>query len=356
MICVALLHLGGYSLPAILDFLLTDDALKSDKELKEVLQGFRELRDLYLETIIEMDEIHKKHTEGDTVDDKKDIGDSAGETNERDASKMTIAEYNVVTEAFVQDKVKDECCSGNTGVLENISNERETVCKAETDLTKKTCNEVHHIECITNNTVDLIPNTNNEETIEAGGDNLVEMFDKTVTVEDSACGGEVCEGLDINKENETKDRDSKGNENIELPVRTEKYFKGNVEVSKEVYYWNYRFDEEEVDIGNFEEELQLAIQNSILEKQMDRKDKKDIIGKEKAAPGPDSSDKLNIEYSILLYQPKIVKLRINGMKYVSRRPNLGQLCLAKFLAVNRGLQKFSINWKGLTLDFFKVCK
>ncbi|KAL4228968.1 hypothetical protein ACF0H5_012008 [Mactra antiquata] len=61
-------------------------------------------------------------------------------------------------------------------------------------------------------------------------------------------------------------------------------------------------------------------------------------------------DKCKLKYDALLYEPNILSLDVKGIKFVNEK--MDQICLKKFLDVNKSLQKFAMKWNGLTHEYF----
>lgn len=280
--CTGLLHLAGYSLPAILDFMLTVNALKSDKELKQVLQSYREIRETYFELFeeepLEKDE-HK--VENKPPEDNKNIV-----ANEFDNDTTTNGE-------------SDKDIIVETDINLDISSQTETNLNEESDKENKLnvtpdCQEGAASSKETEK-IDITPDGSNNQSQTR---KKVYIRNGEIVAVECVDHGEDCESCD-----EICDSEDNGNDTLEAKSGTER-----------------------------------------------------SIGKmKKCGQKPAASDKLNFDYSVQLYQPKILSLNICGIQYVSRRPYLGQLCLEKFLGANKGLKKFSVSWKCLTLDFFRVC-
>ncbi|KAH3830064.1 uncharacterized protein LOC127876598 isoform X2 [Dreissena polymorpha] len=67
----------------------------------------------------------------------------------------------------------------------------------------------------------------------------------------------------------------------------------------------------------------------------------------------DMAQKCHFSYAEKLFKPQIITLNVSGIKFLSRQSELGQLCLEKFLQANSTLEKLSVAWKGLTIEWFK---
>lgn len=319
-----MLHLAGYSIEAVLD--LTYDFSQADEEYSIV---FLELLTLYRDFHIGSNQ--KNTPEGDNVNGLNELRDSAGNTDDK------VSDHNFVTADNVHDENKDVMDTSTDEEDDDILDGDEVEMKVKTeqaeDVTKSESSDSGNIA-----------ETTGLEDIPAVVDDIVEMFDKKTELD--ICENQVYETLDVETENE----DSESGKDKELPVERAKYYKGNVQVSKETNYGASRVEVEMKHLSNFDKsKKEETLNHSSLDGNMEAK----VKVQQETTSTPVICDKLKIR--TLLYKPKIVKLNITEINYLIRKPDLGQLCLQKFLEVNNGLQKFAISWKGLTFDFFKVC-
>lgn len=306
MNCIGLLFLAGYSLPAILDMLLTDDTLKSDMELETVLQSYREVRDIYVETFQESKKVH--------VDEPKDLNGNNNDMNE-----------DFELQCFYEAKGLNKSDGVNEDLQLPCLNEPKDI-----DEIKKTDfdnNDEEH-ECAVIDCSDI--------QFAIAADKYTDgSYSQSVCSEEDgqkrSCIAKMVDNLGLLDKGINNSIENKLVESVGMLPSVSRDSAASLNDKTECR------EDAELDVE----------QANDLDEPKEINEDRDTI----ETPAPNNNDKLNFDYTTFLYQPKILSLNIN---FMSKTPNLGQFCLEKFLDVNKCLKEFSISWKGLTFDYFVV--
>ena len=67
-----------------------------------------------------------------------------------------------------------------------------------------------------------------------------------------------------------------------------------------------------------------------------------------------SNKKWKTKFAVQCFQPSLLSVNIVGIRWGSKQPEFGQMCLEKFLGSNPGLQRLDISWKGFTPEFIQA--